>query len=149
MGLTSDPMNPIRSIIAVLGAFGLVALVTEALEFTLVSAVAGGSITDMGSYLAVRNRPGMLAAKIAYTGAAGILGGYMAAKVAGTRELLHGGLAAALQTATLLWGFTAGEFAASTPLWARAALIVVTGPAMLAGASIRARAAEAGETRRV
>ena len=135
--------NPVRSIIAVLGAFGLIALVTEALEFTLVSAASGGSITDMASYLAVRNRPGLLAAKIAYTGAAGILGGYMAAKVAGTREMLHGGIAAALQTATLLWAFTAGEFAGSTPLWAKAALVAVTGPAMLAGASIRARASGA------
>ena len=139
--------NPIRSLIAVLGAFGLVSLVTEALEFTLVSAVSGGSITDMAEYLAVRNQPGMLAAKIAYTGVAGILGGYMAAKVAGTREMLHGGLAAAFQTLTLLWGFTAGEFAASLPLWARAAIVAVTGPAMLAGASIRARAAKAADTR--
>ena len=133
--------NPVRSIIAVLGAFGLVALVTEALEFTLVSAASGGSITDMAEYLVVRNRPGLLAAKIAYTGAAGILGGYMAAKIAGTRELFHGGLAAALQTVTLVWGFTAGEFAATTPLWARAALVAITGPAMLVGASVRARAA--------
>ena len=139
--------NPIRSIIAVLGAFGLVALVTEALEFTLVSAVSGGSITDMAQYLAIRNRPGMLAAKIAYTGVAGILGGYMAAKVAGTREMLHGGLAAAFQTLTLLWGFTAGEFAASMPLWARAAIVLVTGPAMIAGAAIRARAAAARASR--
>lgn len=133
-------LNPARSIVAVLGAFALIALLTEALEFTLISAVAGGSITDMAGYLAVRNRPGMLGAKIAYTCAAGILGGYMAAKIAGTRELLHGAIAAGLQTVTMLWGFTAGEFAGSMPLWTRAALVLVTGPAMLAGASIRARA---------
>mgnify|MGYP003580295929 FL=1 len=41
--------SPIRSIIAVLGGIGLFALVTETLEFTLVTAAAGGSINDMAA----------------------------------------------------------------------------------------------------
>lgn len=38
--------SPVRSFIAVLGGLGLFALVTEALEFTLVTAAAGGPIGD-------------------------------------------------------------------------------------------------------
>lgn len=34
-------MNPLRSIIAVLGGIGLVSIVVETLEFTLVNAAAG------------------------------------------------------------------------------------------------------------
>jgi len=70
-----------------------------------------------------------------------ILGGYMTAKVAGRQELGHGGAAALVQTAALAWGFTVGEYAAFTPVWMRVALVALTGPAMVAGASIRARAA--------
>ena len=134
-------MNPLRSIIAVLGGIGLVSIVVETLEFTLVNAVAGGTILDMAGYFAVRNRPAILGAKLVYNTLAAVLGGYMTAKVAGTREMAHAGVAALLQTAALIWGFTAGEYAAFTPAWMRIALVLLTGPAMLAGASIRARAA--------
>lgn len=134
-------MNPIRSIIAVLGGIGLVSVVVEVLEFTLVNAVAGGTVADMAGYFAVRNRPAMLGAKLVYNSLAALLGGYMTAKVAGTREILHAGAAALLQTAALIWGFTAGEYAGFTPVWMRAALLLLTGPAMIAGAAIRARAA--------
>ena len=42
---------------------------------------------------------------------------------------------------TLIWSFTVGEYAAYTPVWTRIALVVLTGPAMVAGAAVRARAA--------
>jgi hypothetical protein len=132
--------SPIRSIVAVLGGIGLFALVTETLEFTLVSAAAGGSISDMAAYFAVRNRPVILAAKLVYNTLAAILAGYMTAKIAGTRELLHAVVVAIVQTVALIWGFTAGEYASFTPIWMRVALVLTTGPAMMLGASIRARA---------
>jgi hypothetical protein len=134
-------VNPLRSVIAVLGGIGLVSIVVETLEFTLVNAAAGGTITDMAGYFAVRNRPTILGAKLVYNTLAAILGGYMTAKVAGIREMMHAGVAALAQTAALIWGFTAGEYAAFTPIWMRIALVLLTGPAMLTGASIRARAA--------
>ena len=134
-------MDMIRSVIAVLAGMGLVSILVEVLEFTLVNAVAGGTVTDMTSYFAVRNRPVMLGAQLGYTSVAAILGGYLTARVAGNREVLHGGVAAALKTVALVWGFTLGEFAGSTPAWMRIALLLATGPAMLAGASVRARAA--------
>jgi hypothetical protein len=130
----------IRSIIAVLGGIGLFALVTETLEFTLVTAVAGGSINDMAAYFAVRNRPVILAAKLVYSTLAAILAGYMTAKIAGLRERLHAAVVAIVQTMALVWGFTAGEYASFTPVWMRVALLLTTGPAMMLGASIRARA---------
>ncbi|MBI2187709.1 MAG: hypothetical protein HYU37_11435 [Acidobacteria bacterium] len=134
-------MNPIRSIVAVLGGILLISVVVEVLEFTLVSARAGGAIIDLTGYFAIRNQPVMLAAKLVYNTLAAMLGGYMIAKVAGTREMLHGGVGALLQTAAFAWGFTVGEYAAFTPVWMRVVLVALTGPAMLAGASIRARAA--------
>jgi hypothetical protein len=138
--MPSNSSSPVRSFIAVLGGVAVTSLVTETLEFTLVTAASGGTIADMAGYFQVRNRPAILAAKLVYNTVAGVLGGYLAAKVAGTRELLHGGAAAVLQTAALIWGFTAGEYAAFTPIWMRVALVLLTGPAMLAGASVRARA---------
>lgn len=136
-------MNIARSIIAVLGGVAVIPLVVEPLEFTLVRAVADVPIESMESYFAVRNQPGVLAAKIAYTSLAGVLGGYLAAKVAAAAEMRHGMVVAAVQTAALVWGFTAGEFAAYTPVWVRVALTLVTGPAILAGAAVRASAARA------
>ena len=138
--MPSSSSSPLRSFIAVLGGVAVTSLVTETLEFTLVTAASGGTIADMAGYFQVRNRPAILAAKLVYNTLAGVLGGYMAAKVAGTREMLHGGVAALVQTAALVWGFMAGEFAAFTPVWMRAALVLLTGPAMVAGASVRARA---------
>src|SRR5262245_22665641 len=132
--------GPIRSIIAVLGGIGLFALVTETLEFTLVTAVAGGSISDMAAYFAVRNRPVILAAKLLYNTLAAILAGYMTAKIAGRGELLHAVVVAVVQTIALVWGFTAGEYASFTPVWMRVALVLTTGPAMVLGGSIRAKA---------
>jgi len=134
-------MNPIRSLVAVLGGILLISVVVEVLEFTLVSARAGSPITDIQAYFAVRNQPVMLAAKLVYNSLAAVLGGYMIAKVAGSHEMLHATGGALVQTVALVWGFTAGEYAAFTPVWMRVALVGLTGPAMLAGASVRTRAA--------
>ncbi|MBI4888723.1 MAG: hypothetical protein HY824_16615 [Acidobacteria bacterium] len=143
--MASSSSNPIRSIIAVLGGLAVVSLVTESLEFTLVTAASGGTVADMAGYFQVRNRPAILAAKLVYNTLAGVLGGYMTAKVAGARELRHGVVVAVVQTAALIWGFTAGEYAAFTPAWMRVALLLLTGPAMVAGASVRAKAVGGGQ----
>lgn len=135
-------MNPLRSLIAVLGGIALISLIVEPLEFTLVNAVADQPIADMAAYFAIRNRPGMLAAKLVYNTLAALLGGYMTAKIAGATEMTHAAVAAAAQTAALIWGFTASEFAPYTPVWMRVALVLLTGPAMMAGAIIRKQAAE-------
>ena len=130
----------LRSILAILGGIGLVSLVTQALEFTLVGAAADGQLTDMAHYFEVRNRPSILAAGLVYNTVAAVLGGYMTARIAGRQEMAHARIAALVLTASLIYGFTAGEFAQFTPAWMRIALIIITAPAMLAGAMVRARA---------
>ena len=78
---------------------------------------------------------------LAYNSAAAFLAGYVMTKIAGTRDVMLGGIGAAVQTAALVWSFTAGEYAPYTPVWTRIALVMLTGPAMVAGAAVRARAA--------
>ena len=147
-------MEVIRSIIAVLGGIGLLSIVVEVLEFTLVNAVAGAPLTDLPGYFAVRNQPVILTAKLGYNSVGAVLGGYLTARVAGRQEMRHGWVAAIVQTAALICGFTGRRICAEfTPTWMRIALVLVTGPAMLLGASIRARAArseqrETGVSRR-
>lgn len=138
--------NPIRMIGGVIGGLAVISLVVEALEFTLVTAASGGRVTDMGQYFAVRNQTGILLAKLVYSSVAGILGGYVAARVAMAAEMRVAAAAAAAQTVGLIWGFTGGEYASYTPFWVRAALIVLMGPAMMVGAAVRARAAQAEAT---
>ena len=134
-------MNFVRSLVAILGGIGLISIVAELLEFTLVAAAAGGPLTDMEAYFAIRNRPSILAAKLVYNTVAAILGGYLTARIAGRQEMEHVRIAALVQTAALIYGFTVGEYAAYTPAWMRIALVMLTAPAMLAGGMVRARAA--------
>ena len=136
------PWNPLRSIVAVLVGVAIVSLIVEPLEFTLVNATADEPITDMVGYFAVSNRLDLLAAKLVYNTLAAVLGGYLTAKLAGAKEMRHAGIAALAKTAALIWGFTAGEYASYSPAWMRVALVLMTGPAMLAGAAIRANAAK-------
>lgn len=136
-------MTIVRSIVAVLGGLAVISLLVEPLEFSLVNAVADAPIGSMQEYFAVRNRPGLLAAKLVYNALAAVLGGYLTAKIAGTAEMRHGALVAAAQTAAFIWGFTVGDYASYTPVWMRVALTLVTAPAILAGAAIRHAAAQA------
>jgi hypothetical protein len=133
-------MNPFRSLVAVIAGVGVISVVVQLLEFTLVNAAAPTPISDIAGYFAVRNQPLILAAKLVYNTLAAILGGYVTAKVARTAEVRHGMVAAAAQTAAFAWWFTLGEFASFTPVWMRIVLVLLTGPAMIAGATIRARA---------
>lgn len=134
-------MNPVRSLLALLIGMGLFRLVVAVLETVLVGAAANGPVTNEAEYFVVRNQPAMLGAALTYHVAAAVLAGYVMAKITGTHEVVLAGVGAAIQTAALIWAFTAGEYAASTPAWTRIVLVVVTGPAMVAGAALRARAA--------
>jgi hypothetical protein len=134
-----------RGIIGVMGGLVLYMVVAEVLETALVAATTEVRPTDVATYYAARNRPTILGAKLAYNTLTALWSGYMTAKVAGERETYYGGMAAFVQTAELTWRFLAGELAGFTPAWMRAFLVLTTGPAMLAGASIRGRARVAQE----
>jgi hypothetical protein len=134
-------MNPVRSLLALLVGMGLFRLVVAVLETVLVGAVANGPLASEAEYFAVRNQPAILAAALAYNSAAAFLAGHVITKIAGTCDVMLGGIGAAVQTATLVWSFTVAEYAPYTPVWTRIALVMLTGPAMVAGAAVRARAA--------
>ena len=134
-----EPINAVRGITAVLGALVLFSAVTQILEYTLISASAGDAVKDMASYLAALNRTPILAAKAVANVMVGLLAGYMAARIAQTREMMFAGIAAAAETCSLVYGFTMGEYAV-LPLWIRALLVLTTGPAMMMGAWVRMQA---------
>jgi hypothetical protein len=139
-------VNPLRSIGGVLGGLGVISFIIQVMEFSLVMAMAGGRVADMSQYLVIANQTGILAAKLVYYPVAGLLGGYVTARVAMNYEMHHAAAAAAAQTVALIWGFTRGEFASYTPIGVRVALIILTGPAMMVGAAVRTRAAQSIET---
>lgn len=141
--------NPVRSVLGVLGGLAMISITTQFLEFFLIRAVAGDTVQDLESFLRAANQPGMLAAKLVYSGLLSVLGGYLVAKVAGTRPFVHGVFAAGLLAALSTASYSTDEMAAATPAAVRAALVVVMSGAVVAGAAIRARAAaiEAGEKR--
>lgn len=140
-------MNPmLRSLLALLVGTGLFRLVVQLLETVLVGAAANGPVTNESEFFAVRNRPALLAAALGYNSIAAFLAGYVMAKIADSRDVRLAGVGAAISTATLILAFTVGEYASYTPVWTRVALVLLVGPAMVAGAAVRARAAITEDT---
>lgn len=135
-------MRLLRGIVGVLAGIAVISIVVETLEFTLVSALAAGAIDDMDGYFAVRNQPGVLAAKVVYNTLAAVLGGYVTAKIAGASEMKYASVAASLQTFALIYGMKGSEYGPFTPTWMWVVLILLTGPAILLGAAVRAQARE-------
>jgi hypothetical protein len=133
-------INPLRSAVAVLGGLLMLFVLGQILELVLVRTAASAPLQNIEEYMAVRSRPAVLGGLVASQVVASLLAGYMTAKVAGVAEMAHAALAAALQTILFTWGFTVGENADLTPVWMRMAIVLVTAPAMLAGASVRAKA---------
>jgi hypothetical protein len=136
-------VNPLRSIGGVLGGLGVISLMIQALEFSLVMAISGGKVADMRAVLSPCQPTRYACRQAGVLPDRGLLGGYVTARVAMKHEIHHVAVAAAAQTVALIWGFTRGEFASYTPIVIRVALIVLTGPAMMVGAAVRARAANA------
>jgi hypothetical protein len=132
-------MSPLRSIAAILGGAVLLGFMDRTLERTLVAAMAEAPPADEAAYLAIRDQPLVLGVTVATHGLAAILAGYIGAKIAGAHEARH-----ALATAVLLIAGYAVAFTSDNvmlpPVWVRVALLVITAPALLAGASIRAQA---------
>ena len=131
----------VRSIIGVLGGIVIISFLAQLLEVPLVNAFAAEPITDVNGYLAARNQPPIHIAMLAIAAITGVLAGYMVAKIAGQDEMQHAAFAALLQTLLLVRGFATEDAAAALPAWVRVALVLVTVPAMLLGAAVRARAA--------
>ena len=133
-------MNAIRGLVAVIGALAVTRLLVQPLEITLVNALAQQPLNTPGDVAAVLNSPLMMAARPFYTGAAAILGGYVAARIAAHDPMRYTMVAAAFQAIVLIWGFAAG-YALPTPIWMRCALVVVSTMGLLAGGAVRSAVA--------
>lgn len=137
-----------RSIVVVLAAVLLLGFIDQTLEQTLVMALADAPVKDEASYLAVRNRPQVLAVLLVTHAVAALLTGYVLAKLAGSHEVQHAAATAALVT-LLLAAASAAPNVLVPPVWVRVAMAVITPPALIAGAYIRGQArvirAERGE----
>lgn len=137
-------INPVRSIVAVLGATVIVRWLGQALELGLVMALA--NVDNLEAYFAARNQPTLLAGVVITYVVSGLLAGYVAAKIAGTAEVSHVGLAAIIQVAFSIYESTAGGNPARYPVWVEVALPLTTPPAMIVGALVRAKARMLQET---
>ena len=128
-----------RSIVVVLAAMLLLGFIDQTLEQTLVMSLADAPVKDEASYIAVRNRPQVLAALLVTHAIAALLTGYVLAKLAGSHEVQHAAATAALVT-LLLVAASAAPNVLIPPLWVRVTMAVITPPALIAGAYIRGQA---------
>jgi hypothetical protein len=138
-----------RSVAVVFVALMLVNFIDQTLERTLVAALAGAPVASDASYLAVRNRPVVLAATMLTHALAAVLTGYILGKLAGTNEVQHAIATAVVATLVYAYAFITPNVMLP-PFWVRAAMLIITPPALIAGAYIRGQArvirAEQGET---
>jgi hypothetical protein len=128
-----------RGIVVVLAAVLLLRFVDQTLEQTLVMALADMPVKDEASYVAIRNRPQVLAVLLATHAVAALLTGYVLAKLAGSHEVQHAAATAALVT-LLLVAASAAPNVLVPPVWVLVAMAVITPPALIAGAYVRGQA---------
>lgn len=118
----------------------LLAFIDQTLEKTLVQVLAqGAEIKDAAGYLAIRNRPMVLVFTVISHGFAALLTGYVLGKLAGTREVQHAAGTAGLFTVAMI-GASAAPNVMLPPTWARLAMLLITPPALIAGAYVRGQA---------
>lgn len=135
-------MGLVRAILAVIAGILLAYGLPWLLERVLVESTAGRNLYTAGDYYMVRNTGGIIAARLAMAVFLSVLAGHVAARVAGDDMVRTVSISAAALTVMLISEFTVGEFAWGTPIWMRVALVVITGPAMVLGAYVRAAVAE-------
>lgn len=128
-----------RSVASILIGMMVITLVAEGIEFVLIAALNGGIPSDQEAYFAVRNRSGVLIAKLFYNGGAAFLGGYAAALIAGKYEVSYGLALAGFQLLGFVYGMTDPTIAATTPDWMWIAMIATMMPLIVFGAIIRSR----------
>jgi hypothetical protein len=128
-----------RSLAVVVVALLLLGFIDQTLEQTLVQALADAPLKDESSYLAIRNRPNVLAIIVATHAVASLLTGYVLARLAGTHEVQHAAATAALAT-LLLVSASVTPNVMVPPVWVRMAMAVITPAALIAGAYVRGQA---------
>jgi hypothetical protein len=131
--------HPVRSVAAILGGALLLGFMDSTLERTLVGVISQSMPADEAAYLAIRNRPLVLAISLVTHTLASLLCGYIVGRIAGGYEVKHGIAAGVL----LAIGY-ASSFLSDNPMmppaWVRIAMVLLTPPAIVAGAHVRAEA---------
>ena len=135
-------MGLIRAILAVVAGILLAYGLPWLLERVLVESTAGRNLYTAGDYYMVRNTAGIIAARLLMAVFLSVLAGHVAARIAKEDMVRTAAISAAALTLMLISEFTIGEFAWGTPIWMRVAIVVITGPAMVLGAYVRAAVAE-------
>ena len=140
----------LRSITAVVAALMLLNFMDATFAQILVSALGDGPPSDQAAFLAVRNRPVVLASIVVTHVLGALLVGYILGRIAGGREVRHAVAAATVITVVYVVGFVASN-PMLPPVWVRVAMLLLTPPALVAGAHIRgeARAIHAEQARGV
>jgi hypothetical protein len=132
-------MNPLRSVVAVVGGLILLRVMDAVLLSTLVRALADTPPTDDASYLAAQNEPVVLGSTLVAHTFSSVLVGYLIGRIARSQEVRHAIAAGVVLAAAYLAAVLADD-PALPPMWARVTLLVVTPPALVAGATVRAQA---------
>ena len=138
-------MNLVRSAAAIVAGILLAYGLPWLLERVLVESLAGRNLQSAAEYYAIRNTGGVIAARLLMAVFLSILAGHTAARIAKDDAVRTVAIAAAALSMMLMWEFTGGEFASATPVWMRVALVLITGPAMVFGAYVRAAVAQLKE----
>ena len=128
-----------RSVAVVVLGLLLLGFIDQTLEKTLVQVMAQDQIKDEAAYLAVRNRPMVLMLTVISHGFAALLTGYVLGKLAGTREVQHAAGTAGLFTVAMI-GASSAPNVMLPPMWVRLAMLLITPPALMAGAYVRGQA---------
>jgi hypothetical protein len=128
-----------RSIGVVIAALLLLLFIDQTLELTLVQALANAPIKDQAAYLAIRNRPMVLATIVAMHALVSLLTGYVLARLAGNHEVQHAAATAAFATMWLM-SVSMTPNVMVPPAWVRLAMAVITPAGLIAGAYVRGQA---------
>ena len=134
-----------RSLAAVIAAVMLLNFIDATFEQILVNAMAATPPADEKAFLDVRNQSTVLALLLVTHVLAALLVGYILARIAGAHEVRHALSAAAVIAVLYVIAFAADNVRLP-PIWVRVAQLLVTPPALVAGAWVR-REARLGITR--
>ena len=132
-------ISPLRSIAAVVVSLMLLNFMDATFAQILVSVAGDGPPADAAAFLAVRNRPLVLGLIVITHALAALLVGYILGRIAGVHEVRHAAAAAAVITVVYIVAFVATN-PMLPPAWVRVTMLVLTPPALIAGAHIRAEA---------
>ena len=139
-------MGIARSVAVVVIGLLLLGFIDQTLEKTLVQTLAQEQIKDETAYLAVRNRPMVLMFTVVSHGFASLLTGYVLGRLAGTREVPHAAATAGLFTIAMIFA-SATPSVMLPPMWVRLVMLLITPPALVAGAYVRGQARTIREER--